>query len=187
MRILPVHLNGLCKDSPVESEGKDRPKSTSLGKNFAVMLMPWFFRSAVRYSALQPPFNCQWQTRGWCAACAVIALALCGTMNFAAAQNTSVPVLAPDAPQILITQPVVESRRTVLKGNTHPLARAAFDQGAAPRKPAHETHDSGSAAKRRAGISSPRSTRRAAGKSLTAVSPVAYAGGIRRGIRAVRQ
>lgn len=132
MRILPVHLNGLCKDSPVESEGKDRPKSTSLGKNFAVMLMPWFFRSAVRYSALQPPFNCQWQTRGWCAACAVIALALCGTMNFAAAQNTSVPVLAPIAPQILITQPVVESRRTVLKGNTHPLARAAFDQGAAP-------------------------------------------------------
>jgi subtilase family serine protease len=32
----------------------------------------------------------------------------------------------------LITQPVNESKLTVLKGNTHPLARPEFDRGAAP-------------------------------------------------------
>ena len=36
------------------------------------------------------------------------------------------------APRRLITQPVDEARLTVLKGNTHPLARSAFDQGTAP-------------------------------------------------------
>jgi hypothetical protein len=47
------------------------------------------------------------------------------------AQETSVarPVIA--SPQ-LITQPVDETRLTVLKGNTHRLARPEFDQGAAP-------------------------------------------------------
>ncbi len=36
------------------------------------------------------------------------------------------------SPRILITRPVDETQLTVLKGNTHPLARAEFDQGAAP-------------------------------------------------------
>jgi Pro-kumamolisin, activation domain/Bacterial Ig-like domain (group 3) len=40
--------------------------------------------------------------------------------------------VAQTAPRILITKPVDENQRTVLKGNTHPLARAEFDQGAAP-------------------------------------------------------
>src|SRR5271155_679619 len=31
-----------------------------------------------------------------------------------------------------ITQPVIESQRTILRGNTHPLARPEFDRGAAP-------------------------------------------------------
>jgi hypothetical protein len=35
-------------------------------------------------------------------------------------------------PRPLITQPVDESQLTVLKGNTHPLARPEFDLGAAP-------------------------------------------------------
>ena len=34
--------------------------------------------------------------------------------------------------QPLITQPVDETQLTVLKGNTHPLARPAFDLGTAP-------------------------------------------------------
>jgi hypothetical protein len=34
--------------------------------------------------------------------------------------------------QSRITQPVIESQRTVLRGNTHPLARPQFDRGAAP-------------------------------------------------------
>ncbi len=40
--------------------------------------------------------------------------------------------LAQTSPRVLITKPVDESQLTVLKGNTHPLARAEFDQGAAP-------------------------------------------------------
>jgi hypothetical protein len=32
----------------------------------------------------------------------------------------------------LITKPIDENRLTVLKGNTHPLARPEFDRGAAP-------------------------------------------------------
>ena len=41
------------------------------------------------------------------------------------------PALAQQAP-ILVTQAVDNSVRTVLTGNVHPLARAAFDQGEAP-------------------------------------------------------
>ncbi len=40
--------------------------------------------------------------------------------------------LAQTSPRVLITKPVDESQLTVLKGNTYPLARAEFDQGAAP-------------------------------------------------------
>jgi hypothetical protein len=36
------------------------------------------------------------------------------------------------APRPLITQPVDESQRTILKGNTHPLARPEFNLGTAP-------------------------------------------------------
>jgi hypothetical protein len=40
--------------------------------------------------------------------------------------------LSPAMPHPLITQPVDESQLTVLKGNTHPLARPQFDLGTAP-------------------------------------------------------
>jgi hypothetical protein len=40
--------------------------------------------------------------------------------------------LSPAKPHPLITQPVDESQLTVLKGNTHPLARPQFDLGTAP-------------------------------------------------------
>src|SRR4029077_13862896 len=42
------------------------------------------------------------------------------------AQQTS-----PAAPRPLIAQPIDESQLTVLKGNTHPLARPEFDLGTA--------------------------------------------------------
>jgi subtilase family serine protease len=47
----------------------------------------------------------------------------------------SIPVLPLFAQEIarpLISQPLDESKLTVLRGNTHPLARAEFDRGAAP-------------------------------------------------------
>jgi len=43
------------------------------------------------------------------------------------AQQTS-----PAAPRPLIAQPIDESQLTVLRGNTHPLARPEFDLGTAP-------------------------------------------------------
>lgn len=53
-------------------------------------------------------------------------LALLSVFLFSAAS------LAQTAVQTLITSPIDEGQLTVLKGNTHPLARAEFDQGAAP-------------------------------------------------------
>jgi hypothetical protein len=40
--------------------------------------------------------------------------------------------LGQQAPQPLITQPIIESQLVTLKGNTHPLAQPRFDIGAAP-------------------------------------------------------
>lgn len=69
----------------------------------------------------------------------VLALGACGTWKTAGAQGAgaSVPGAAfpgtsTVAARVLITQPLDETQRTVLKGNTHPLARAEFDAGAAP-------------------------------------------------------
>lgn len=47
------------------------------------------------------------------------------------AQEQALAAPSPSS-QPLITQPVDESRLTVLKGNTHPLARPQFDLGSAP-------------------------------------------------------
>src|SRR2546422_145809 len=46
----------------------------------------------------------------------------------------TIPALtsAQASPPRLIVQPVDENQLTVLKGNTHPMARAQFDRGAAP-------------------------------------------------------
>jgi subtilase family serine protease len=62
----------------------------------------------------------------------VLALIFC-TPWFAqssAAQQQAAPLDA--APPPLITQPVDESQLTILKGNTHPLARPQFELGTAP-------------------------------------------------------
>ena len=48
------------------------------------------------------------------------------------AQQSSAVQSAPVAPRPLITQPFDEALLTVLKGNTHPLARPEFDLGTAP-------------------------------------------------------
>ncbi len=52
--------------------------------------------------------------------------------SFSSAQEASVPQTSQIAPRPLITQGVEESQLTVLKGNTHPLARPQFDLGTAP-------------------------------------------------------
>jgi hypothetical protein len=54
--------------------------------------------------------------------CALLSLSIVPVLTFA--QESFIPPL--------IVQPLDETTRTVLKGNTHPLARQQFDQGAAP-------------------------------------------------------
>jgi len=62
---------------------------------------------------------------------AALAMCLWGTLlcPWAAGQEVARP--APGALHLLITQAVDESQQTVLKGNTHPLARPEFDMGTA--------------------------------------------------------
>jgi hypothetical protein len=62
---------------------------------------------------------------------ALAGLAL-GVGSTAAAQSAGADRAGQAEPRNLITQPVDEQQRAVLKGNTHPLARVAFDRGAAP-------------------------------------------------------
>src|SRR5580658_3641735 len=57
---------------------------------------------------------------------AIIFCALSGAQQSGAQQSSLVP------PSPLITQPVNEAQITVLRGNTHPLARPEFDLGTAP-------------------------------------------------------
>lgn len=59
----------------------------------------------------------------------VAALILCGSSR---AQQATVPEPPNSGSQTLISQAIDETQRKVLKGNTHPLARAEFDLGTAP-------------------------------------------------------
>ncbi len=54
---------------------------------------------------------------------------LCGSGKVAAGQAT---VSGNGVSRDLITRPIDETQRTILRGNRHPLARAEFDHGAAP-------------------------------------------------------
>jgi hypothetical protein len=58
----------------------------------------------------------------------LLVVACCG----AAAQDAGAVSSDTATPRLLITQPVDGSQLTVLKGNTHPSARAEFDRGTAP-------------------------------------------------------
>jgi hypothetical protein len=62
----------------------------------------------------------------------VVALLTLFVASCASAQDGSVVSSDRAAPQRRLTQPVDAARLTVLKGNTHPLARSEFDQGTAP-------------------------------------------------------
>ncbi|HET7209431.1 MAG TPA: protease pro-enzyme activation domain-containing protein [Terriglobales bacterium] len=60
----------------------------------------------------------------------LVVAAFVGLTTLAFPQNQ--PEISIPLPQPRILQPVDESQRTVLKGNTHPLARPQFDLGSAP-------------------------------------------------------
>jgi hypothetical protein len=77
-------------------------------------------------------FNLQRKPGKLAATCCVLVLAAFGPWKTATAQDAGATGLSTAAPRQLIKQAVDEGQRTVLRGNTHPLARAAFDQGVAP-------------------------------------------------------
>lgn len=60
------------------------------------------------------------------------AIALAGLLFCEVARGQDAAGIATPGPRPLITQAVDEAQITVLKGNTHPLARAEFDLGTAP-------------------------------------------------------
>jgi subtilase family serine protease len=97
-----------------------------------MIVMPLSFSSALFRVAFRRVRSIEWKRIGLAAACGVFAIRLCGAWSLAGAQSAGMPGPAAEAPQILITQPVDELQRIVLKGNTHPLARREFDRGAAP-------------------------------------------------------
>ena len=59
------------------------------------------------------------------------ALVLLFAVTFPAFSRAQTAQTAPPRPA-LITQPIEESKLTVLRGNTYPLALAKYDRGAAP-------------------------------------------------------
>ena len=65
------------------------------------------------------------------ASCFLLAVVLSATFAARASAQDNTAALQP-APRPLITQAIDEARLTVLKGNTHRLARPAFDLGTAP-------------------------------------------------------
>jgi subtilase family serine protease len=76
---------------------------------------------------------CRLSSQYFCAL-AVVAVTMQFSSPSLAQETSAVPAAVPQVSiaQPLITQPVDETQLTVLKGNTHPLARPAFDLGTAP-------------------------------------------------------
>jgi pro-kumamolisin-like protein len=66
------------------------------------------------------------------AASLVLFAAMCCALSVAQDAGPSQPAYTTEVQRPLIMQPVNEAQRTVLKGNTHPLARPEFDLGSAP-------------------------------------------------------
>jgi hypothetical protein len=66
------------------------------------------------------------------AASLVLFAAMCCALSVAQDAGPSQPAYTTAVQHPLIMQPVNEAQRTVLKGNTHPLARPEFDLGSAP-------------------------------------------------------
>ena len=64
--------------------------------------------------------------------CLTLAAVLGSTLLIQSAAAQEQPQLVVATPRPLITEVLDESRLTVLKGNTHPLARREFDLGTAP-------------------------------------------------------
>ena len=94
--------------------------------------MLWFISSS--FSAFIPSHKSiqRTQKRLLTTASTLVAMAMCGAWNVSAQQVPGQIGSGLGLPPALITQSVNELSRTVLKGNTHPLARAEFDQGTAP-------------------------------------------------------
>src|ERR1039458_10280650 len=104
--------------------------------------------------------------------CGVVACIFWITLLCPLAQGQRAADSPATAPRPLITQPVDESQRTTLSGNTYPLARPEFDVGTAPASLPMERMLL--VLKR-----SPETARRSAGQGLAQLPPVAHARGSR--------
>ncbi len=66
------------------------------------------------------------------ALCTVLLIGLIASWSQGLAQDSASRLAGSVTPRNLITEPVEESQRTILRGNVHPLARPALDRGEAP-------------------------------------------------------
>src|ERR1700680_1244792 len=66
-----------------------------------------------------------------CRSAVIMSVAVVRPVAFIALVLSSGLTVGQTSPRILVTKPVDENQLIVLKGNTHPLARAEFDRGAA--------------------------------------------------------
>jgi hypothetical protein len=102
------------------------------GKDLAMTRMYGFIPSGVDANQSIRIANRRRTRRAPAPLCAVLAAMAMAAGTAAPAQLAGAAGSGQAAPRILISQPVDEQQRTVLKGNTHPLARVEFDRGAAP-------------------------------------------------------
>jgi len=108
------------------------------GRDFAMIRMHAFIRSETHANpeAHANPSNRvaspRRASRSLTPLCGVLAGVAIAAGSVAPAQTAGAAGSGQAAQRILISQPVDERQRTVLTGNTHPLARPAFDRGAAP-------------------------------------------------------
>lgn len=94
-----------------------------------MLSMPGFFRISIA-SIFSYEFKLPATRRGAVLLATLFSIILGGNSNAAGQAQGSLP--ASGRTRDLITRPIDDGQRTVLRGNRHPLARAEFDRGAAP-------------------------------------------------------
>jgi hypothetical protein len=116
----------------VAAQGYETATQLIAGKDLAMIRVSGFIRSGIHANESIRIANSRRTPRASTPLCAVLAALAMAAGIAAPAQPAGAAGSGQAAPRILISQAVNEQQRTVLKGNTHPLARGEFDRGAAP-------------------------------------------------------
>ncbi len=100
--------------------------------------LPFLLSASVSVDTLRPSRGIEMRAAASCAkpssllAHFILSISLVALLSLSSFGQSNETTKAATPPRPLITQAVDETRLTTLRGNTHPLARAEFDAGAAP-------------------------------------------------------